>query len=131
MDVSKIDEEIANDELSMAVPINKKNDEPYVGANGEDSTISVTGTDAKKYKRVRERIQKRAYNRTGKLEPAEVMKNRIDLAVAGSTGWSGWEANGEPLPFSEEDLRTLLKAEHILEQVERGIKRHADFFVKS
>ena len=131
MDVSKIDEEIAHDEDSVAIPINKKNGDPYVGANGEDATISVTGVDAKKYKKVRDRIQKKNLNRSGKMETAELMKNRVDLAVAGSTGWSGWEANGASWEFNDENLRTLISKEHILEQVERGIKNHADFFAKS
>jgi hypothetical protein len=128
-DITEIDEQVAQDEESVAIPIYQKNGDPYLARDGSPSTISVTGTDAKRYVAMVTTIQRRMLRRRQtKMEPADLLKNRIDLASAGVTGWHGWESGDQDFPPTPENITALLGKAHILVQVERGIEGHADFF---
>lgn len=132
MDVSKLDAIIAEDEEGTAIPINQKNGDPYLGADGKPSTITVLGSESKKYRQAKDAIQRRNLrSRATRPEPSDLLKNRIELASAVVVSWSGWEDKGQPYPCTPENVKNLFRADHILEQVESGIFAHADFFVKS
>lgn len=131
MDVSQLAAEVAKDETGAVIPIMKKDGTPYVGIDGKQSTITVMGNESKAYRAARDTITRRALQqRRVKLEPADVIRNRIDLATAAVTDWSGWDAGGKNIEPNAENVRKVLGVYHILEQVEDGIDRHADFFAQ-
>ncbi len=108
--------------------------ELYVNSKKEKGTITVVGAESKLYKAGKHasyrRMQKRV-KATGRADtpPEEVEREAVDLAVAAVIGIAGWEtADGQPIPFTPESVRVLLSFDHILEQVNAGIHRHASFF---
>lgn len=129
-DITAMQDEIAQDEVGSPVPIYKKNGEPYLAADGTtQSTITVLGSDAKQVRLAKETIQRKLLRqRRTKLEPSDILENRISVAAAAVTAWDGWESEGKPFACTPEHVKLVLKAEHILEQVEAGIAGHADFF---
>jgi hypothetical protein len=132
MDVTKLAEEVAKDEEGAVVPIFKKDGTPYLAADGTTQvTITVRGSESRAYAAAQASIQRRMLAmRRAKLEPEDLLRNRIDLAASAVIDWSGWESNGAPYPATPENARVVLAAIHILEQVEAGITGHADFFAK-
>lgn len=133
MDIKKLQAEAAKDENAVTIPINQKGGEPYVSEiDGSQSTVSVLGSESKKYRAARDAISRKVLRRTGRrLEPADILQNRIDLAASVITDWHGWEVDGKPAPCTPENVRAFLAIDHILEQVETGINEHADFFANS
>lgn len=127
MDTTKIAEEVAHDEIGYPLPIDQKDGDPYLASDDSPATITITGSDAKKYVHTKGVIQKR-YLRAAKLDPADILQNRIDQAAAAVLDWHGWEANGQPIECTPANVKALLSANHILEQVEAGIVAHARFF---
>lgn len=131
-DLGEIQAAVAHEDESVAVPIYQRNGDPYLGADGEQATISVVGSESKTYHRERQKQRRRMLKqRKTTLDVEDLDRDRLDLAAACVTGWAGWEMGGQPFPFSPENARRLLAVEHILEQVERGIDRHADFFASN
>lgn len=129
MDLTQLDAEIAKDETGVLVPLFQKNGDPYTAADGAPSTVTVVGSESARYRAAKSDIMRRALNqRRTKLEPADIARNRVDLAVAAVIEWAGWEAGGKPAACTPDNVRSLMRAEHILEQVEAGISGHADFF---
>jgi len=133
MDISKIQAEVAKDETGVVVPINQKSGDPYLAANGTPATVTVVGSESKKYRAARDSISRKMLRgRRTRLEPADLTNNRVEMAAAAVTDWHGWEAGGKPAPCTPENVKALLMAaDHILEQVESGISEHADFFANS
>lgn len=129
MDIGQIAEIVAQSEQPKTIVVYQPNGEPYRGADGKESTLSHVGSESKAYKAARDVITRRALNaRRHKLTPEELMANRIDLAAATLTEWSGWESGGKPFAFTPDNARKLLAAEHILTQLEESV---TDFFVGS
>lgn len=132
MDIGQIAEIVAQSEQPKTITIYQPNGDPYKGADGKESTLSHVGSESKAYKAARDVITRRALNaRRHKLTPDELMANRIDLASATLTEWSGWESGGKALPLSPESARKLLAVEHILTQLEESIAEHANFSTAS
>lgn len=132
-DFTDIQNETAQDEQAASVPIFKKGGAPYLAPDGETQcTIDVLGSDAKKVQGARDAITRRQLKaRRVKLTPETLRDNRIDIAAAAVTGWSGWTDGAAEYPFTPENAKRMLRAEHILVQVEEAIDGHADFFASS
>lgn len=131
-DLNSIAESLAQDETGTAVQIDDKQGNPYLAADGSLATITVLGSDAKAVVASRDRIQKRMLRtRATKLEPDDIRRNRIDQAAAAVVGWHGWEANGQPLPCTAENVKALLAFNHILEQVEAEVASARGFTMSS
>lgn len=132
-DFSKIADEIAQDEQAVDIPIDDKAGNPYLGPDDTTPlTISVLGSDAKAVRHTKEQQTRRLLRQTRKkYTPQDLYNDRIETAAAAVTGWSGWTLNGEPWPCTPENVRALFATEHILEQVEDAVKRHASFFTTS
>jgi hypothetical protein len=131
---SKIDEVIAQDEQEVTVTIYQPSGEPYVAADGKtECTVTVIGRESKAYRRAKDVQQKRMLNggRGAKLEPEDLRANRVALAVGAMRKWSGWEMDGGPAELNRENAQRLLRADHILEQVEDAIDKHAVFFARA
>lgn len=128
MDLSKINEEIARDEQGLVVVIYGKDEEPYLAADGSEATITVLGADSKQVRAVRDRQTRRYLKNSGqKRTPEDLRRNRIEAAAAAVTAWHGWESDGQPMPCAPDNVRLLLRADHILVQVEEAIARPRNF----
>lgn len=132
MKLSAVKAKVSESERVATLVIYQPDGEPYRSKSGEECTLSFTGSESKAYRIERERIQRRSLNRRQtKVDPADILKNRVDLAAAPLTGWTGWEDDDdEPAAFSKEGAKGLLEVEHILTQLEAGIEAHASFFGK-
>lgn len=131
MKISTVKAAVARHEDGAVVEVMDELGEPYLAADGSQSTITVLGSESKRYRDVQAKIRKRTLrDRRGALTADEVRANRVELASAVVTAWHGWEDDeGAPIPFSVENVAALLaSAEHVLEQVEVGIHQHASFF---
>lgn len=131
-DIEEVATTVAQSEEGYTFPVYKTEDETYKGPDGKDVTMTVVGKESKAYTDAENIITRRAIKqRRQKLEPEDLKRNRIDLAAACITGWSGWESGKKPLPFTIENAKVLLSAKHILEQVEEAIVGHHANFTKS
>jgi hypothetical protein len=123
---------VAQEDEGVTVTIYQKDGDPYLGADGEPSTITVVGSESARYKRAKHaqyrRMTKRVRSGRGEATPEELEQDAVDLVAAAVIGFSGWEDGTTPLPFTPENVKMLLGFDHIMEQVQAGIHRHASFF---
>jgi putative IMPACT (imprinted ancient) family translation regulator len=104
----------------------------YLAPDGKtECTITVLGKESTLYRRADDAITRRALRSGRALTPEELRQNRIDRAAAVVTRWYGWEMDGQPAECERDNVRKLLRVQHILEQVEALIEGHAAFFRKS
>jgi len=129
MKLGAIKDIVATADEPVTITIYQPNGDPYLGADGEESTIDVLGSESKKYRAASRQVQDRMLNRRrGKLTADDVEKNAIFLAASAVTGWSGWEGeDGKPMDCTPENVRLLLEIPHIRTQVDEAIRDHADF----
>jgi hypothetical protein len=129
MDIgSGIDAVLAqNEELHTIPEILQPNGEPYTAANGAPCTISVYGPESKAARKGKRTDLRKLIRRAGEPDLEDVEGSRIEKAAACVGAWTGWEANGVEAPCNHANVRLLLRAEHILAQVEAGIAKHAAF----
>lgn len=131
MDISteSIDAVLAEDEREATVTIYQKNGDPYTALDGTDSTISFVGAESKRVREQLAKIQKRLLNKgRRKMTPEQIRRNRIDTAAVTVTTWHGWETDGQEAQCTFENVRNLLRPEHILVQLELAVSEHGDFF---
>lgn len=132
MDLGQIETVVAQSEQVATITVFQPNDEPYRGSDGKESTLSFTGSESRAFRAARDSVTRRVLrSRKTRLEADDIERNRIDLAASVVTAWSGWEIGGKPAPCTPENVKALLKVEHILVQLEGAINGHADFFGKS
>lgn len=130
-DIKDVEQQIANDETIVDIPIYQKDGEPYLAPDGSPSTIGVIGSESKRYRRQSDELARRAFRANrGKPKPDEIRKLRIETAACAVERWHGWEKDGKPWACEPAHVQYLLAAPHILDQVEAGISEHASFFVK-
>ena len=132
MDILELKKERDAEEVGVELPIFQKDGDPYLDKKGEQCTISVVGSDSKQVTGQHRRQQQKRLNRGAKkLTQMELEKAQMDSAVAGVTGWSGWDAEGEPAECSPDNVRLMfINAPWIQRQVEEGISSHSDFIDK-
>ena len=132
MDISKntLDELMALDEQEVEFIVYQKDGEPYLAPDGETPcTITVVGEESKRVRDAETANQRRMlHQRKVRLEPADILYNRIYKAAAAVTRWSGWTAGDTPAECTQENVRGLMRVPHILKQVEENVSGHADFF---
>jgi hypothetical protein len=118
----------------VVIAIYDKRGDAYTGVDGQPATITVVGSESKKYKDAKHaqyrRMAKRVRSGRSEPSPEELERDAVELAAAAVIGFDGWEADGKPLAFTPENVRLLLSFDHILEQVQGGIVRHASFFAE-
>lgn len=129
-DILSIQNEVAQDEQGVTDVVYQKSNDPYLAPDGvTPCTITVLGSDAKAVRLAKDAVQRKLLqSRRAKLEPADILQNRIEIAAAAVLDWFGWTSGDTPFPCTRENVRILLSAEHILVQVESLIDRHASFF---
>lgn len=136
MKLSDLKEIAAASEHPSTVTIYQPNGDPYRGPDGQPCTITHTGKESRAYKEATEARDRRLIRkRKVSSDPKDWRRNRVDIAAAVVTGWSGWTEEDEttPLPATRENVRALLAYDHILEQLEASIEEHdgGDFFTTS
>jgi len=133
--LNEIKQMVAREDEGVAIPIYQKDGDPYLGADGEQATITVVGSESKRYRDAKHaqyrRMSKRVRSGRSDINPEDIERDAIELAAAAVTGFSGWEDGTKPLPYTPENVRLLLSFDHIFEQVQAGVQRHASFFGKS
>lgn len=132
MDISALKEQTKHDDTPHPVEITGRDGNPLPAPDGSACTISVFGSESQVYRREKEAIS-RAFlqRRQTKIEPQDLLNNRIRAAAAAVASWHGFESNGQPAPCTPTNVRAVLAHEWILEQVEQGIEAHASFFTNS
>ncbi|MFH1603814.1 MAG: hypothetical protein ABIH03_07900 [Pseudomonadota bacterium] len=131
MDIKKLDAVIALDEQEVEIVIYQKDGTPYLAPDGKTPcTITVVGEESQRVRDAKRATQRRIlHQRTARIGPEEIERNRIFEAAAAVTRWSGWTAGSDaPAACAQENVRELLRVPHILTQVEQGVSGHADFF---
>lgn len=133
MDITKqLDDVIAQDDQGVEQIIYQKNGEPYRGLDGMPSTITFVGTESQRVRAALEANDRRGLRmRRQQLTPDDMRENRLSVAIAGAIAWRGWDDGKQDIPCTPENLRRLFRADHILQQAEQHITRHADFFANS
>jgi len=127
-----IDAVLAQDEQGAPTPILQPNGEPYRAEDGSDATVTFLGPESKRVRAAIAANTRRLMRaRKQKFDDADLRANRVEIAIAASTAWHGWTADGAELPCTPENLRVLYRADHILQQAEAAINGHADFFTTS
>jgi hypothetical protein len=136
MELQHVKALVEQDNEGVEVKIEMPNGDFYLGADGNPSTFTVLGSESVKYKEARRAQQRRIFKRARQgggatMTPEESERDAIELAASAVIGFSGWEADGEPLPFTPENVKALLAVDHIFDQVNRAIQRHASFFERA
>ena len=129
MDMKELEKLVAADEDGVVITIHQKNGDPYLAADGTNATMTVVGSESKRYKAAKRATTDRMLNkRRSKLSAVEVEKNAISQAAAAVIDWHGWEKDGNPLKCTPENVRLVLGlSDYILDQVQEGITGHTDF----
>lgn len=132
MKLSTLQAVVAQDEEQVTVPLYGKNGETLKAADGSDLTITVVGSESKRYRAARDAQTRRMLRQQRKLEPGDLRTNRIDLAAAAVVAWHGLEDDSDaPVVCTPENVKMLLGvSESMLEQVEEAISRHASAFLE-
>lgn len=121
-------DQIAKDDTGVAIPILQRNGKPYLAADGSKATITVIGSESTRFRKARTAVYRKSAESPQDDDEINAA-SRIALAASAVTGWHGWESsNGTPLLCEPKNVEVLLSVEHILAQVEAGIRRSSDFF---
>lgn len=134
MKLSTLKQAVAQDEEGAVITIEGKDGEEYTAADGSPMTITVVGSESKRIRAVVDRQTKRVFRQQRRQVTPELLRaNRIELAAAAVTAWHGVEDDdGNAIPCTPENVAEVLNAaDHVLEQVEAGVRRHASFFSNS
>lgn len=130
MKLSELKAAVATDEEGVVVPIEGKDGEAYTADDGSPCTMTVVGMESKRLRSVGDRQTRRVLrNQVTKPTPEMLRSDRVEKAAAAVIAWHGWEDDhGADIPCSPENVAALLdEADHVLEQVEAAVRRHASF----
>lgn len=134
MDITKIAEVAAQAEKGAVVQILQADGEtPYRDeVTGNPSTMTIVGAESPRYKAAHNAILRKLMRlKKSENTPELIGDNRIDQAAAAVVDWSGWTSGNVAAPCTPENVKAVLKLDHILEQVEEAIRGHARFFTSS
>ena len=131
MDLSKLS---AESEIGAVLELNTKTGEPATQADGSPVTITLLGTDSKKWRKaedtVGDRRLKSANPRNGAAaKTMEEQRNDVAFLLASVTvAWSGFESDGVPVECTFENAKNLyLNHSFIREQVDSFLAERRNF----
>jgi hypothetical protein len=129
MDIGKMEEVRALDEVEVEFTVYQKDGSPYMGPDGETPcTISVVGEESQRVMDADAATQRRMlHQRKTRLDPKDILFNRVFRASSAVTKWTQWTSGDDFAECTKENVRMLLQAPHILTQVEGAITGHSDF----
>lgn len=123
---------IAQSEEGVTIPIYQPSGEPYPAPDGKPCTITILGPESQRVLEAEK--ANRAKLRSVALDDDDQLEMEIDRAAAAVIDWSGWtEGEGDderPAPCTPPNVKALLQAKHIRQQVVTGIARHGVLFTK-
>jgi hypothetical protein len=135
MDMKTLNKLIARDNEPVTITIYQPNGDPYLAADGSESTMDVVGAESELYRKAERRQQRRLFKRArlsqANIKPEEAEAEAIELCASGVVAWHGWEDDGKPWKCEHANVKLLLGVKHIFDQVNAGINGHASFFEKS
>jgi hypothetical protein len=128
-DLKTVAQESTGDADGHVIKLEDRNEEPYLDAAGEPVTLTVLGKYAEPVRRQQDaNLRRLLKKRQARSTPEEIRENRVSVATAAVTAWSGIEADGKPVPFSAANVReVLIAAPWVLEQVEAAMEAGAGF----
>lgn len=128
MDMKNLEKLNAAENEGVVTVIYQRNGEPYLAADGSESTMTIIGSESQKVKVAKAAVTRAMLNkRRTKLTPEDVDDNLINQAAAAVIEWHGWEVDGKAAKLNKDNLATVLQYDHIREQVEQVRDAHADF----
>jgi len=129
MDLKKLEKVVAADDEGVVITIYRKDGEPYLAMDGTESTMTVVGSESKKYKAAKRRATDRLLkSKRVKMAAVDVEASAVKMASSAVIAWHGWEDQKKELDCTQENVRLVLgMADHILDQVQEAITSHADF----
>lgn len=123
-DLALLQQVAKSDETVVDVTIRDRSGAPYLAKDGTPATIGVVGSESKTYKDRKTKADRAAAKSGANVTMDEL---RRSYAVGGVVRWHGWEDGAKELECSADNVRVVLSLDHILHQVEAGIRRDADF----
>ncbi len=132
MDIDGLAKIAAKDEEGVVVTIYQSDGEPYKASDDTPATVTVVGTESKRYRDAKLAHQRKLFKRARaggrEMTPEEANLDAQKLTAAAVIEWHGWEDGGKALPCTPENVLKILKWSHIYDQVQSGIAGHAVFF---
>lgn len=131
--IKSVTDAIAQSEEGVAIPIYQPSGEPYLAPDGKTTcTITVLGPESQRVLDAEK--ANRAKLRSVAIDDDDQLQMEIDRAAAACVDWFGWtEGDGDAeraMPCTAANVKTLLQAKHIRQQVVAGIARHGALFTK-
>lgn len=109
-DISRLDTRALSD-AGVAMPIlHPRSGAPMLGSDGLPVTITLLGPNCATFKKVQRELQTRrtdAAARGIKLTDQDLDRERFDMLVAVTTGWTFDTFDGKPFPFTPDNLRAF------------------------
>lgn len=101
--------------------------------HGEPVTMTVLGTYSKTYRRLATAQRDRLLRmRRSTLSAEQLEKQDVDLVAGCVTAWSGFRSQGQPVPFSKENvIKLFTKFPYVLEQVKEEMSARENFSERS
>jgi hypothetical protein len=129
---------LSNEGVTMNVR-RLNSDQPLIARNGQPVTLRLLGPDSDVYRSAtRAQVQKRLSraDNTKKLSEVdfeEYERDSLDMLAAVTVGWENvLTPDGEPIPFSTENVRSLYAAYPVVrEQVDAFVANRAHFLKAS
>lgn len=128
MDITKIQDEKAQEDVAIELPIVRRDGEPDLASDGTQTVFNVLGRNSAAVRKVIERQSRQNARRRSELKPSEVYEQRVERAAAALVGWAGVENAGSPVALTPDAVQAVLSDPHYLEQVEDGMVNHGRFF---
>jgi hypothetical protein len=120
-----VEKQIAKDEEGLVVPIYQRTGKPYVGKDGKQSTLTMLGSESKRYRKALDEYYKSVAESPTEVSDQDLVIGKV---AVGCIGWSGWEDGDKDLPCTFENVSALLSLGHVLVQAQNGLMRSKDFF---
>ena len=120
----------AKDEEGVTGTIYQRDGDPYLAADGTESTFTVVGAESKRYRDAKLAHQRKMFKRarSGRtITPEEANLDAQRLAAAAVIAWHGWEDGTKALECTRDNVLKVLAYDHIFDQVGAMIQGHAVF----
>lgn len=125
-----------NAENTIVVPLFDHEGNPIISAiSGNQAKIEVHGQDSKVFKKAQfenNESYRKILQGQEKDTPAKEANRAIFTVKSIAVGWTDVEDEGEELPFTLENLESVLRDEpYLIDQINRAISDRANFVKKT
>lgn len=135
MDFSNLQKETTTDEQPVPVELVDRKGNSYLSASGKPWTWYVRGEYSKAAQRFERQLTDKALKRARRgdeFDADDAEQTAIDRIFAVSDRFENIEdASGAPVPFTKENVASILRAAPwLVPQIRKRMQGHADFFAK-